>query len=85
MSDKSSPGPWQQQPGGLVFAGKRCVCVVGDPNKRMDGVDKANARRIAAVPEMEAACEAILAGWGHQDGVSRAVELAREALAKVRG
>jgi hypothetical protein len=30
--------------------------------------------------KMAAACRAILSGWGHQDGVSRAVELAREAL-----
>ena len=40
---------------------------------------------VAAAPELLAACEAIVSGWGHQDGVSKAVELARAAIAKARG
>lgn len=38
-----------------------------------------------AAHSLLAACEAIVAGWGHQDGVSRAVELARAAIALARG
>jgi hypothetical protein len=38
-----------------------------------------------AAPDLLAACEQVLRGWGHQDGVSRAVELARAAVAKAKG
>lgn len=32
---------------------------------------------------LRAACRQIIAGWGHQDGVSKAVAMAREALGDV--
>ncbi len=37
-----------------------------------------------AAPELLAACELIVAGWGHQDGVSAAVVAARAAIASAR-
>jgi hypothetical protein len=45
----------------------------------------ADAYLISAAPDLLTACEQILRGWGHQDGVSRAVELARVAVAKAKG
>lgn len=41
-----------------------------------DRIAELLAERVA----LRAACEATIAGWGHQDGVSRAVGLARVAL-----
>jgi hypothetical protein len=35
----------------------------------------------AAVVRLRAACGLIVGGWGHQDGVAKAVEAARDALA----
>lgn len=53
-----------------------------------DDVQRANARLIVtavnAHDDLMAACEAIIAGWGHQDGVSRAVAMARAALTKAK-
>lgn len=42
-------------------------------------------RRLLAHDGLLNACKAIVAGWGHQDGVSKAVELARAAIAKLEG
>lgn len=65
-----------------------CTCML-DTDSHPGGAewleDAANARLISAAPDLLAACRAILAGWGHQDGVSRAVELARAAVAKATG
>jgi hypothetical protein len=38
------------------------------------------ARAVQGYPVALAACHAIVNGWGHQDGVSRAVELARNVI-----
>lgn len=48
-------------------------------------VDPACVALFGAAPDMMAACEAIVSGWGHQDGVSRAVKLARAAISKAKG
>jgi len=81
---KHTPGPWR--------VNHRCVedearNAIASVYRNVDGTghNKANARLIAAAPDLLAACEAILSGWGHQDGVSRAVEKARAARAKARG
>jgi hypothetical protein len=90
---KHTPGPWRwvdppegQDEGPLA----RLVAADGTEVLNFDPScgwppDDANARLICAAPDLLAACEAIIAGWGHQDGVSRAVELARAAVAKAAG
>lgn len=52
--------------------------------RRLSGLNDALTNLCAgheqAIDTLAAACRAILAGWGHQDGVSKAVELARLAI-----
>jgi hypothetical protein len=90
-----TPGPWDGSERNAVTAAKGEIGIaILEPLKHFWGnaavVDdfrtmKANAALIAAAPDLLRACEAILAGWGHQGGVSRAVELARAAVARARG
>lgn len=97
MTATHTPGPWEtycNNSQGYVLgvlasgdgfrAGNECLCEVRDPNGYEGGVPEAeaNAQLIAAAPELLAACQLLVAGWGHQDGVSAAVEAARAAIAK---
>lgn len=56
-----------------------------EPGEVAGGLTEADARLLCFGGELLAACEAIVRGWGHQDGVSEAVRLARAALAKAKG
>lgn len=69
METKHTPGPWALHPTALHPAvrsvgtpdtGPRRICTVGTMNG--NPVDKANARLIAAAPELLAALQALV-GW----------------------
>jgi len=96
MKAKHTPGPWTLHPTalhpavrsvGTPDAGPRRICTVGTMNG--NPVDKANARLIAAAPELlEAlkACAAVCAGeTTNKRGLISALEQARAALAKCEG
>jgi hypothetical protein len=95
VKTEHTPGPWDGSERNAVTAMKGEIGVaILEPLKHFWGnaavVDdfgtmQANARLMAAAPDLLAACEAIVAGWGHHGGVSRAVEMARAAVAKARG
>jgi hypothetical protein len=86
---KHTPGPWHVEPDEyqwLVISdcNYRYVALVGDKDRFAD--DAANARLIAAAPDLLAACERAL-GWFEGDyGVNHpeTVEL-RAAIAKATG
>ncbi len=86
---KPTEGPWIAYGGGKrrwavgKAGGGHCVCQL---TQHGDGESKANARLIAAAPELLEAlkkCAAVCAGdTTHKDGLIEALELARKALAK---
>jgi hypothetical protein len=90
---EGTPGPWfvsdrpsghraevaAKEPGGPVILFPASAAWLSPAERQ------ANARLAAAAPELLRACEAIIAGWGHQDGVLRAVQLARAAIEKAAG
>mgnify|MGYP007094615063 CR=1 FL=1 len=105
MKAKHTPGPWTWHPTalhpavrsvGTPDAGPRRICTVGTMNG--NPVDKANARLIAAAPELLEALQAVLrsfptdrdmrdAGWERAeiDLACSDYEAARAAIAKVSG
>lgn len=83
---KHTPGPWHinavRCEGDNVFAGNRRICnVYGDI-----GQDpfKANARLIAAAPELLEALKLYHRGWTHGDGNIDTMEIMAEASEKAR-
>lgn len=111
MSAQHTPGPWsyRSQPHddwGTVRAGRYIICQARNPAVDYDDLDEyrrtrtdpyeANARLIAAAPDLLEACEALIAyDEGDDDapdaGVKmmidydHALTLARAAIAKARG
>lgn len=94
---KHTPGPWEAEPDLLPRSGKRwkvtaatpkpprryTVTVVVNYDKTDETTAEADARLIAAAPELLAACEAMLKRFGmHSDGC---VKLAADAVAKAKG
>ena len=90
-----TPGPWTLHPTtihpavrsvGTPDAGPRRICTVGSMNG--NPVDKANARLIAAAPELLEACQAMIE-WDdreqdHAVDFSARTELCRVAFDKAR-
>lgn len=69
-----------------VFSGQVEVFAnTNSPARPLRLTEAEACRRLLAHDGLLNACKAIVAGWGHQDGVSKAVELARAAIAKLEG
>jgi len=93
---KHTPGPWERSNNSVVSRKASCVVVrlpaqtdrVGDePTEQIERWD-ADARLIAAAPELLAALEAtvsLLEKLGHASDNSLTVSAARTAIAKARG
>jgi hypothetical protein len=86
-----TPGPWAANDDGLVlgnldnYEGEAplvCTCGSADDFNMEPDLHLANARLIAAAPDLLDALETIAAGNTDPD---RMVEIAREAIAKVEG
>lgn len=89
-----TPGPWRtfKQADGTAWIvatealdkfGRSCESIVRIPLDR-NGVE-ANARLIAAAPDLLAACKALLSWSAIEDVPGPAVESARSAIAKAEG
>lgn len=93
MSKQHSPGPWGwaqdslYTPGHIITGDKRyiaSICVDDRPKNE----NIANARLIAAAPELLAAIKNLLDGYkalNHKGLLAHDVEMARAAIAKARG
>lgn len=89
MTTQHTPGPWEAWLPGRKFViptrNFNAVCELVDFARDPETVD-ANARLIAAAPELLAACEAVLSSPTYGDTPSEeAVEMVRAAIAKARG
>jgi hypothetical protein len=87
MSGQHTPGPWIPADAAdnrvVIYGGDRCICLVGDQG---DPVVDADARLMAAAPELLAALEAFTDTTNAQCPVDHpAFALARAAIAKARG
>lgn len=85
-----TPGHWHAS-GYAVFAGKNCIAVCDTDNSKPERYD-ANARLIAAAPEMLEALRGLANALemepgprGVMDLVPGAIEKARAAIAKAEG
>jgi predicted RNA-binding Zn-ribbon protein involved in translation (DUF1610 family) len=89
-----TPGPWEHDGTGMVYGqpedetgGSRFVCDVVQDGQRewMDDTEKANARLIAASPELLEAVQELM-GLAEREGwIHIAINKARAAIAKARG
>lgn len=95
MSTKHTPGPWTMHPRFDDGAEVRALAPVAwcgvasthgaSSSQVIDAAEaRANARLIAAAPDLLEACERLLrwAGWPHAE---KDIELARAAIAKAKG
>lgn len=86
---KHTVGPWELIAGLDVFSGtcKIATCAITNNGIPAD-MDKANARLIAAAPDLLMALRSLL-NWSPESGISkenrRARELARAVIAKTEG
>ena len=81
---KHTPGPWEKaEPFATVRApGRPCIA---DCGSRSDLDAQANARLIAAAPDLLAALEYIMAWTPNDWNAETARDMARAAIAKARG
>lgn len=91
MPDNHTPGPWFNDGTDIMAEDNFCVATVHRP--RMDdegtymsnGRANANARLIAAAPELLAALKRIEHKWRSGDGSFSVGELCREMIAHAEG
>jgi hypothetical protein len=82
-----TPGPWSvndETETRSVYAGEDVICDVHDPYEGFEGDSpeaEANARLIAAAPDLFAVCEALL-GELDTEGFNRLIFAAEAAVAK---
>jgi len=88
MLDKHTPGPWRstvnEWGASVVDNGEQFICYIGSESSE----DRANARLIAAAPELLEACErtaGILPELFSWDGDIEFQELLNAAISKARG
>lgn len=87
---RPTPGPWEIRDGliyGIEDGASYLVCdVVGDPSAAVNEQDEANARLIAAAPELMEACKQMLK-WIDCgcDPSGKSLASARAAIAKAEG
>lgn len=80
-----TPGPWKVEDGIFVVGPDRVSIFGGASTKRSDDVCEANARLIAAAPEMfEYLCN-LARVWAMSQGENATLDILRALLAKVEG
>lgn len=101
MATKHTPGPWQISDNVNNHCGTGCwyqitrgdeyVCEIYAIEEKNPDIEKheANARLIAAAPDLLAACEALLVEWEyiermHGEHGGREVSMVRAAIAKAK-
>lgn len=79
-----TPGPWRALPTAEVTTeGGRYVGCIGDAFRHDDPEDLANARLIAAAPELLEVCQRLVRQWDEDESIYvGCVEDARAAIAK---
>lgn len=84
-----TPGPWAANPDGLIHAGKNRLHIAQAATIGMGHAAAANARLIAAAPDLLAALQALewaVDGVAYiQEEYAEQVEKARAAIAKATG
>lgn len=96
MTTKHTPGPWEVQPDqrsqgeALAIVGGSSLIIARTPKATLDmhrRVDEANARLIAAAPELLEALRAInqVLGGSQPIDIPGALMIARAAIAKAEG
>jgi hypothetical protein len=84
---KHTPGPWKWDGGGYVDAPAGCIAGINATSS--PSVSEANARLIAAAPELLAACRVLLEGiddhWATTEAGINAIDYARIAISKATG
>jgi len=83
---RHTPGPWYARPA-AAFYGQYFIYFdkLGNDLTTCEEERRANARLIAAAPELFEACEKALSALEYFDGPEDAIELVREAIAKAEG
>ena len=88
MTTKHTPGPWRAVGRDILSlhayprASGPLVCTVDDNDDRFT---EADARLIAAAPDLLAACEVLLDAVARGDHKDKALRTARAAVKKARG
>ena len=86
---KFTPGPWAPRGNEVYADGRRVADCDSHAPYYIDPIDMANARLIAAAPDLYAVCEEMAelleADAGDYHGARRARERGLAALAKARG
>jgi hypothetical protein len=79
----ATPGPWYEM-NGVVWAGSGVVGLPDGPTIVAEVENEADARLIAAAPDLLAALE-FIAAWGMPSTVNPVKSRARAAIAKAKG
>ncbi len=82
---KHTPGPWEETYGKKIYANGRVVAEVMTHEREHEDEDSANARLIAAAPEMLAAIQCALKDLGTGFDGMPSVGMCRAAIAKATG
>lgn len=93
MADKHTPGEWRACPSGQIVAGPLSHQIARIWNTKNREADEANARLIAAAPELLAALRGMIYGAGacavphegERKALQMAVDQALAVIEKVRG
>ena len=86
---KHTPGPWialRERTAGTFFNSYAIMQrdeIIAHTTTDIGAKTEADARLIAAAPDLLAACEALVAGWEHN--LTEPMALVRAAIAKARG
>jgi hypothetical protein len=84
MTDTHTPGPWHVEDDQTIWAGHKLVAVAARPNVPMT----ANARLIAAAPDLLEACQTLATLLDTDDWIATgrlSVKQAQAAIAKATG
>ena len=90
---KHTPGPWEPGEEAGIWAGKRKICVMryflnkSNPLKICEKETQANARLIAAAPELLEACKNLIYSFNTMDAkdISVSIKMGKQAITKAEG
>lgn len=89
MEEKHTPGPWMREDIAstrwIIGANGETIMHLGDECLPDDGLSEANARLIAAAPDMLEALESVTAEIGYENMSSNLGEKVCAIIAKARG
>jgi len=77
-----TPGPWEENEGGLITSERECVIVIGDNEPATAAAIAALANHADPLVDLVAACEELDRMWAGV-GVYTAIARVREALKRV--